>query len=63
VPKIGHVTMEGESSESVVQGVSTKVNEKGLDKYTESGRLIEKGCTERTAVSPSISGELSFYVF
>jgi hypothetical protein len=45
--------MEGESTESVVQGVSTKDHEIGL-KYRESGSLIEKGCTERTAVTPAI---------
>ena len=47
--------MEGESTESVVQGVSTKVHEIGLKKYIESGSLIEKGCTTDTAVSEEIN--------
>ena len=45
------LAMAGESTESVVQGVSTKDHEIGL-KYRESGSLIEKGCTERTTISP-----------
>jgi hypothetical protein len=38
----------GESTESVVQGVCTKDHEIKLDKYRESGSLIEKGCTTDT---------------
>jgi putative DNA primase/helicase len=46
------LAMGAESTESVVQGVSTKVNEKGLDKYKESGDYREKVCTTDSARSP-----------
>jgi putative DNA primase/helicase len=45
------LAMEGVTGVSVVQGVCTKDHEIKLDKYRESGSLIEKGCTTDTAVT------------
>ena len=46
-----NLEMEGVTGVSVVQGVSTKDHEIKLDKYRESGSLIEKGCTTDTTVT------------
>ena len=46
------LAMAGESTQSTVQGVSTKVHEIKLDKYKESGSLIEKGCTTDSVSTP-----------
>jgi putative DNA primase/helicase len=49
------LAMEGVTGVSVVQGVCTKDHEIKLDKYRESGSLIEKGCTERTVCTEEIN--------
>jgi len=48
-----YLAMDTESTESTVQGVSTKDHEIGL-KYRESGSLIEKGCTTDSVISLAI---------
>jgi len=49
------LAMEGVQSVHAVQGVCTKDHEIKLDKYRESGSLIEKGCTERTVCTEEIN--------
>jgi hypothetical protein len=51
IPSKLNLAIVGVSPVSSVQSVSTKVHEIGLDKYRESGSLIQKGRTTDTAVT------------